>query len=203
MRQTSAEIDHAILDVAAAIFATHGYTHSSVQQIADAVGYSKPGLLHRFGSKEALYRAVLAEVGETVDDVVALAEQHRADDDQLVRVLERVTRRALDRPGMVRMMLRAFEPTAQDPDLENIQASAYRMVDAIDRPMSTAAERLRIVLGLDLIVTAAMTQHSRVDSDLHVPTGELVPLIVSLATQVVAGPIPGVNGALDVSSRRV
>lgn len=202
MRQTSAEIDHAILDVAAGIFATHGYAHSSVQQIADAVGYSKPGLLHRFGSKEALYRAVLAEVAETVDDVVQLAEQHASDHDQLVKVLERVTRRALDRPGMVRMMLRAFEPTAEDPDLEHIQASAYRMVDAIDRPIGTSTERLRIVLGLDLIVTAAMTQHSRVDSDLHVATGELVPLIVSLATHVVAGPVPGVNGALDLTSRR-
>lgn len=202
MRQTSAEIDHAILDVAAGIFATHGYAHSSVQQIADAVGYSKPGLLHRFGSKEALYRAVLAEVSETVDDVVTLAEQHAAGDDQLRRVLERVTQRALDRPGMVRMMLRAFEPTAQDPDLEGIQASAYRMVDVIDRPMSTSAERLRIVLGLDLIVTAAMTQHSRVDTDLHVAASEFVPLVVSLATQVVAGTTQGMNGALDVSSRR-
>ncbi len=44
MRQSAAEIDHAILDVAAGIFAVHGFAHTSVQQIADAVGYSKPGL---------------------------------------------------------------------------------------------------------------------------------------------------------------
>ena len=202
MRQTSAEIDHAILDVAAGIFATHSYAHSSVQQIADAVGYSKPGLLHRFGSKEALYRAVLTEVGETVHDVVDLAEQHTGGGDQLARVMERVTRRALDRPGMVRMMLRAFDPTAQDPGLEDIQAAAYRLVDCLDRPMSTPAERLRIVLGIELIVTAAMTQHSRVDTDLHVPAGELVPLLVSLSTHVVAGPVGAMSGALDVTSRR-
>ena len=202
MRQTSAEIDHAILDVAAGIFATHGYAHSSVQQIADAVGYSKPGLLHRFGSKEALYRAVLAEVGDTVRDVVELAEQHAGSHEQLSRVMERITRRALDRPGMVRMMLRAFDPNAQDPGLEDIQGSAYRLVDALDRPMSTPAERLRIVLGIELIVTAAMTQHSRVDTDLHVPTSELVPLLVSLATHVVAGPVTAMSPALDVTSRR-
>jgi AcrR family transcriptional regulator len=202
MRQTSAEIDHAILDVAAGIFATHGYAHSSVQQIADAVGYSKPGLLHRFGSKEALYRAVLAEVSDTVRDVVELAEQHAGSQEQLARVMERITRRALDRPGMVRMMLRAFDPNAQDPGLEDIQGSAYRLVDALDRPMSTPAERLRIVLGIELIVTAAMTQHSRVDTDLHVPTSELVPLLVSLATHVVAGPVTAMSPALDVTSRR-
>ena len=73
MRQSPAEIDHAILDVAAGLFATHGYAHTSVQQVADAVGYSKPGLLHRFGSKEALHRAVLAEVTETVQKVVGHA----------------------------------------------------------------------------------------------------------------------------------
>ncbi len=201
MRQTSAEIDHAILDIAAGIFATHGYAHSSVQQIADAVGYSKPGLLHRFGSKDALYGAVLAEVSETVHDVVTLAEKHTGADDQLARVMERVTRRALDRPGMVRMMLRAFEPAAQDPGLEEVQASAYRLVDSLDRPMSTPGERLRIVLGLELIVTAAMTQHSRVDTDLHVPSSELVPLLVSLSTHVVAGPVAG-YASLDLTSRQ-
>jgi AcrR family transcriptional regulator len=203
MRQTSAEIDHAILDVAAGIFATHGYDHSSVQQIADAVGYSKPGLLHRFGSKEALYRAVLAEVSETVHDVVGLAERLSGAPEQLARVMERVTRRALDRPGMVRMMLRAFEPTAQDPGLEDIQGSAYRLVDALDRPLSTPAERLRIVLGIELIVTAAMTQHSRLDTDLHVAPAELVPLLVSLSTHVVAGPVVPMAAPVDLTSRRV
>ena len=76
MRQSSAEIDHAILDVAAGIFATSTASpHTSVQQIADAVGYSKPGLLHRFGSKEALHRAVLDEVAETVEEIVGHASR--------------------------------------------------------------------------------------------------------------------------------
>ena len=206
MRQTSAEIDHAILDVAAGIFATHGYAHSSVQQIADAVGYSKPGLLHRFGNKETLHRAVLSEVWETLTDLVQLAEQHAAADDQLARVMERVTRRALDRPGMVQMMVRAFEPATQDPAVEEIRGIACRLVAALDRPMSTPAERLRIVLGIELIVTAAMTQHTRGESDLHVPLNDLVPMLVSLATHVVAGPVGPVHGSghgsLDVTSRR-
>lgn len=40
-RPTSREIDDQILDSAAGIFAVHGFAHASVQQIADAVGYSK------------------------------------------------------------------------------------------------------------------------------------------------------------------
>ena len=184
MRQSPADIDHAILDVAAGVFATHGFAHSSVQQIADSVGYSKPGLLHRFGSKEALHRAVLQEVSETVQEIVGHALAHADDPDQVPQVLQLITRKALDRPGMVQMMLAAFQPDCQEPGIEAIQAAGYRLVDALDHPASRPAERLRVVLALDLIVTAAITQHSRVDADLHVDRDELVPLLVSLAAQV-------------------
>ncbi len=189
MRQTSAQIDHAILDVAAGIFATHGFAHTSVQQIADAVGYSKPGLLHRFGSKEALHRAVLAEVADTVEEVVALARAHHHQPDQLRAVLDLVTRRALERPGMVQMMLRSFDPVSQEPGIEKIQHSGYRLIDSLDTQLSGPMERLRVALGLELIVNAAMTQHSSVDADMHVPPEELVPTLVGLARHVVAGPV--------------
>lgn len=184
MRQSAAEIDHAILDVAAGIFATYGFAHASVQQIADAVGYSKPGLLHRFGSKESLHRAVLTEVAETVQDIVGHAVAHGDEPDQVTQVLTLVTQKALERPGMVQMMLRAFEPSSEEPGIEAIQAAGYRLVDVLDHPLSSAAERLRVALALKLIVTAAMTQHSSVDVDMHVPADELVPMIVGLAGHV-------------------
>jgi AcrR family transcriptional regulator len=184
MRQSSAEIDHAILDVAAGIFATYGFQHASVQQIADAVGYSKPGLLHRFGSKEALHRAVLQEVAETVQEIVGHTLSVQAQPDRMTQVLELITRKALARPGMVQMMLEAFDPASEEPGIETTQAAGYRLVDALDTPLSSPMHRLRIVLALKLVVTAAMTQHSPLDADLHVDEEELVPLLVSLAQQV-------------------
>ncbi len=189
MRQSSAEIDHAILDVAAGIFATHGFDHASVQQIADAVGYSKPGLLHRFGSKEALHRAVLQEVAETVAEITGHAVAHSADADQVAQVLEMITVKALERPGMVRMMLRAFEPTSEEPGVEAVQAAGYRLIDSLDHPLSSPAERLRVALALELIVTAARTQHSSVDADMHVDREVLVPMLVALAGQVMGSPV--------------
>jgi hypothetical protein len=172
MRQSAAEIDHAILDVAAGMFATHGFTHTSVQQIADAVGYSKP------------HRAVVQEVQETVQEIVGHAVAHSDQPDQLTSVLELVTRKALERPGMVHMMLAAFQPENEEPGIESAQAAGYRLVDALDHPLSSPAERLRVVLALELIVTAAMTQHSDVDADLHVDREELVPMLVALAAHV-------------------
>lgn len=58
-RQSKAEIDAEILDVAAGIFARHGFSRTSIQQIADALGYSKAGLLHHYASKKTLHDAVL------------------------------------------------------------------------------------------------------------------------------------------------
>jgi AcrR family transcriptional regulator len=188
MRQSPAEIDHAILDVAAGLFATHGYAHTSVQQIADAVGYSKPGLLHRFGSKEAIHRGALAEVADTVQTIIAHATTHRDGPDQVRQVLELVTRKALERPGMVQMMLAAFEPGSEEPGTEEIKAAGYRLVELLDQPHSTPAERLRVVLAIRLIVTAAMTQSSSTDSAIRVEPDELVPLLVELAAQVMGAP---------------
>lgn len=184
MRQSPAEIDHAILDVAAGLFATHGYAHTSVQQIADAVGYSKPGLLHRFGSKGALHRAVLAEVTETVQAIIGHATAHGDDPDQIGQVLELVTRKALERPGMVQMMLAAFEPGSEEPGTAEIKAAGRRLVELLDHPHTSPADRLRVVLAIRMIATAAMSQSSPADAAIHIDAEELVPLLVELASGV-------------------
>jgi AcrR family transcriptional regulator len=58
-KPTKSEIAAEILDRAAALFARHGFAHTSLQQIADAVNYSKAGLLHHYPSKQAIYDAAL------------------------------------------------------------------------------------------------------------------------------------------------
>lgn len=58
-RPTKPEIDAEIIDRAAALFARHGFANTSLQQIADAVNYSKAGLLHHYPSKKAIYDAAL------------------------------------------------------------------------------------------------------------------------------------------------
>lgn len=48
-----------ILDVALRVIAEQGYTRATVRQLASAVGLSKTGLLHHFGSKEELFTEIL------------------------------------------------------------------------------------------------------------------------------------------------
>lgn len=104
-RLTKEQIDEEILEAAAALFARHGVEQTSVQRIADAVGYSKTGLLHRFPTKEALEEATithtLAAVEAIATDVGALPpglERDRA-------VLNLLLDACGDHPGLVAFML--------------------------------------------------------------------------------------------------
>ncbi|SDG51517.1 transcriptional regulator, TetR family [Klenkia brasiliensis] len=104
--------DDAILDSAAGLFARHGFAGTSVQQVADAVGLSKAGLLHHFPSKDALHAAVTAQADRLADQVLAAGarlpegpERDRATVEVLVDV-------ALAHPGLVALML---SPTGAQP----------------------------------------------------------------------------------------
>lgn len=55
-----------ILDTALEVIARNGYNGATVKELADAVGLSQNGLLHYFGSKDALFVEILRHHGEAV-----------------------------------------------------------------------------------------------------------------------------------------
>lgn len=188
MRLTSAEIDQGILDVAAGIFAQHGYAQTSVQQVADAVGYSKAGLLHRFGSKEAMYLAGLEAGTNLVERILSDAGTLRFDDRRTRAILEIFTAQAIAHPGMVQMLLRAFEPSNDGPGKEQIRELGYRLLALLNPPFSTAVERLRVVLAMQLLVNAALAQSHDITFDVTVSPDQLIPMVVDLTLLVLDEP---------------
>lgn len=129
LRPTKAEIDAEIIDRAAALFAQHGFAHASLQQIADAVGYSKAGLLHHFPSKQAVYDAVIKTLHEHVE---AMLEDVRAIDVGIERdraVVEAAVTFAFERPGISALGDRiAFNP---DPDDQAMNEIGFMMYEAL------------------------------------------------------------------------
>ena len=80
----------AILEAALEIFSTHGFRGSTVDQIAQAAGLSKPNLLYYFSTKEAIYTALLEQLLDTwLDPLRALAP----DGDPLEEILAYVRRK--------------------------------------------------------------------------------------------------------------
>lgn len=129
-RQSAAEIDDAILDAAAGLFASHGVGGTSVAQIAGAVGYSKTGLLHRFPSKQALVDAVLADTVARLEAVAAAVAHLSPGAARDVAGIEAIAAVALDRPGQVALVLASFTSgpaagaaTLDDPSLAAIDTA--------------------------------------------------------------------------------
>jgi AcrR family transcriptional regulator len=60
-----------LLDAAIARFSTRGYAATSIREIVEAAGVTKPALYYHFRSKEGLYRAILDAVADTMEATLA------------------------------------------------------------------------------------------------------------------------------------
>jgi AcrR family transcriptional regulator len=153
------QVDEGILDRAAALFARRGFAKTSVQDVADAVGLSKTGLLHHYPSKDALHEAVLAQAGalgrralDQVGDLPAGPARDR-------RALEALVYVALAHPGLVALMLApvadldAAEPEPVVADLV-LQAFGVELAGGDDE------RRVRVVGALAALAVLTLAAHS-------------------------------------------
>lgn len=190
VRQTSEQIDRAILDTAAHLFAVHGFAGTSVQQVADAVGYSKTGLLHRFPSKRRLYDAVIEESLCALRELLAAAEAVPAGESRVHEVLTLFAAESFARPGQVELLIESFRPRSNEPGADELKAEAFRLIYVLDTPLATAEERLRLVLALQLVVNGALSQSPVADTgdlDLRVEPARARALVVDSALAVLGG----------------
>src|SRR5258708_9690599 len=120
-RHTDQDVRGATIAAATRLFAAHGFEGTALQDIADAVGVSKPAVLHHFPSKEHVRQAVLDGIlthwNEALPRLLLAAtasqdrfdavfgETHRffAADPDRARL---IVREALDRPAEMRKLLR-------------------------------------------------------------------------------------------------
>ena len=79
-----------ILQAALEVFSTHGFRGSTIDQIADAAGMSKPNLLYYFRSKEDIHRTLIARLLETW---LAPLKELRAEGDPLTEIRSYIRRK--------------------------------------------------------------------------------------------------------------
>ncbi|MGM1060406.1 TetR/AcrR family transcriptional regulator [Saccharothrix sp. Mg75] len=137
-------VEEKILDLAAGLFARHGFAHTSLKDLADAVGLSKAGLLHHFPSKEALFEAAQqacqAQGRRVLDQVEGLPPGPERDR----RALELLTDVALDLPGLVSLAFGAVT----SPDEPVIAIGDVLVFEVFDiDPDGPDVERVVRVLG--------------------------------------------------------
>jgi AcrR family transcriptional regulator len=87
----------AVLDAAKSLFGRQGYAQTSVDEIADAARVTKGAVYHHFAGKEALFRAVYAEVETDAQArVLRAANPGMAPVDQMVAMMNAYLDAALD-----------------------------------------------------------------------------------------------------------
>jgi len=159
----AAQRRHQIIDVTTALIAERGFWGLSTQDVADACGITVPGLLHHFGTKDALLLAVLTHRDE--EDARALSAEldgplGAGEADQLRRMCSAVVRRNAVAPEVVRLftVLQGESLTPTHPAHDYFQRRRRVAVaglaelagDLVDRPEALARELLALMDGLQI-----------------------------------------------------
>jgi AcrR family transcriptional regulator len=131
-----------ILDVALEAYAQSDGSGVPLRQIAEAVGLSEAGVLHHFGSREALLTAILAERD--------IADSHFADD------FADLIRHNMSTPGLVKLFVQLAAAAAETGHAaheffreraERFRAAAEQGLVAKGVPADEAAWRARVLIA--------------------------------------------------------
>ena len=101
------------------LFSTKGYDATSVREICEAAGITKPTLYHFFGSKEGVYRALVEGVlTRFAADVDRLLAQPGTVRDRLRAIARVYFERAVAQPDLVRFIFGlVHNPPSSAPDV--------------------------------------------------------------------------------------
>jgi AcrR family transcriptional regulator len=157
------QIEDTILDRAAALFARRGYAKTSVQEVADAVGLSKAGLLHHFPSKEALHRAVLGQaeaLGRRVLDEAGGLPPGPARDRHLLEFLLDL---ALAHPGLVSLLLAPLTQGENESAIAEVDAAGAAALRAfgVDPDAPPSERAIRVVGSLTALAVLTLAAHAQ------------------------------------------
>ena len=102
------ELSGRILEVAAQLFAEHGYNATSMRQVAEAAGCTKPALYYHFANKAALFLEI---IHASTMGIARLVEQQLAQPGTVRQRMSRAMRAYFEhveaQPVAIRVMLRA------------------------------------------------------------------------------------------------
>jgi AcrR family transcriptional regulator len=170
VRPTRQEIDDEIIERAAALFARYGFQETSVQRIADAVGYSKTGLLHRFPTKEALQDAVIERWGGKVRAIAESVRDLPPGPDRDLAVITAVVDLALRGPGVVSLLLGAlssFESGEVATRLKTVTEGLFDAFATVKEEDPERSVRIGAALGGLAVISLAARDAAGTDIRTH------------------------------------
>ena len=159
-----------ILDTATELFDQRGYTETRMQDIASAMGVTRPSLYYYFSSKEEILVALLIDLISVEKVLMGVDDPALPALDRLRDLMRRIGRQVVDQPARLRIVNRHF---AQVP--EKFRKEFTR-------------QRRRVRAALTATIRAAVTE------------GALRPVDPELATSIIFGAITGIGDWYHPSS---
>jgi AcrR family transcriptional regulator len=184
LRPTRQEIDDEIVERAAALFARYGFQETSVQRIADAVGYSKTGLLHRFPTKEALQDAVIERWAGKVRTIATGVRDLPPGPERDLAVITDVVDLALRGPGVVSLLLGALSSFESGEIATRLKTVTEGLFDAFAAVTGEDPERgIRIGAALGALAVTSLAVRDA-------PAGEVRAHVIAASYDALGHPRP-------------
>ena len=119
-------VEHEIIEHASRLFAERGFAGTSVQDIADAMGMSRPTLYYYFKSKDDLLASLVTEVTEgAAAQIRAVANDSDSDATERLRSIARLLASwRAEQPGRFLLLVRS--ESVLPPDLARVNERAKR-----------------------------------------------------------------------------
>lgn len=151
VRRSADEARELILDAAEAQLTRHGPDALRLVQLAEELGISHPAILHHFGSREGLVRAVVLRTAERLESQVFASLRGNLDDEEnAVALLERIFR-ALSDEGHARLLVWLYlsghtaDPVGYGQKMRHI-ADAIHALRRLHKPDAGSEDTLFTVL---------------------------------------------------------
>jgi AcrR family transcriptional regulator len=143
-RPAAADTRARILEVALELFTAQGLQQTSLRQIADRLGLTKPALYYHFASRDDLVSSLMGPLVDDVDALLDRAERDGADARALLAGYFDLTYR---HRGVMMMMLRDMPPAFRDFPARMI-VWRERMTVLLVGPEPSLAMRARAVVAI-------------------------------------------------------
>lgn len=134
-----------ILERTRQLVGRHGLLSLTVEQLADAAGVSPVTIYRTFGDKDALLRAMFAELGPRQDAAQVLADLDAPVADTLTRFVTVLLRGMAEQPAFVAMAL--FSQGEEARYVEHLRKSQFGTMDRFTRYLAAQMERGRVRRG--------------------------------------------------------
>lgn len=157
------QVEDSVLDRAAALFARRGFARTSVQEVADAVGLSKAGLLHHYPSKDALHRAVLGQACAVERRLLDQVGDRPPGPERDRHVLEVMVDVALAHPGLIALLLAPVTQGEQTPALPEVDAAGAAALQAfgVDPEAPPSERAIRVIGALTALAVLTLAARAR------------------------------------------